>query len=109
MALKIKVYVTRVGNRPNFHLQWNDPITQRQRRQATDVPASGLSRDRKAADRLAAELEVQLNSGSAAIPSKFRWCDFREQYESLVVPGLAQVTHFGTVFRISGRSIDRKC
>jgi integrase len=92
MARNIKVYVTRVGNRPTFQLQWNDPITQRQKRRTTDIPASDLSRDRKAADRLAAELAVQLNSGSAAIPSKFRWDDFRDQYESLVVPGLARQT-----------------
>jgi integrase len=90
--MKIKVYVTRVSNRPNFHLQWDDPITQRQRRQATDVPASRLSRDRNAAERLAAELEVQLNNGSAAIPSKFKWADFRDRYESLVLPGLARQT-----------------
>jgi integrase len=92
MAAKIKVYVTRVGGRPTFHLQWDDPITQRQRRRVTDVPASALSRDRKAAERLAAELEMQLNSGTAAIPSKYRWVDFRERYESLVVPGLAAQT-----------------
>jgi integrase len=90
--MKIKVYVTRVRNRPNFHLQWDDPMTQKQRRQATDVPASHLSRDRKAADRLAAELEVQLNNGSAAIPSKFKWADYRDRYESQVVPGFASQT-----------------
>ena len=90
--MKIKVYVTRVSNRPNYHLQWDDPMTQRQRRQATDVPASNLSRDRKAAERLAAQLEVELNNGSAAIPSKFKWADFRDRYESLILPGLARQT-----------------
>jgi hypothetical protein len=90
--MKIKVYVTRVSNRPNYHLQWDDPMTQRQRRQATDVPASNLSRDRKAAERLAAQLEVELNNGSAAIPSKFKWADLRDRYESLILPGLARQT-----------------
>ena len=33
--MKIKVYVTRVSNRPNFHLQWVDPIKQQQRRKVT--------------------------------------------------------------------------
>jgi integrase len=90
--MKIKVYVTRVSNRPNFHLQWIDPMDQTQHRKVTDVPASHLSRDRKAADRLATELEVQLNNGSAAIPSKFKWVDYRDRYESQVVPGFASQT-----------------
>ena len=92
MSMKSMVYVTRVGKRLNFYLEWADPITQRMCRRATDVPASRMSRDRKAAERLAAELEVQLKSGSAAIPSKFKWADFRNRYESLVVPGLAAQT-----------------
>ena len=62
MVDAVKVYVTRVGSRTNYYLEWKDPITQRPRRKATDVPASGLSRDRKAAERLAAELELQLSS-----------------------------------------------
>jgi integrase len=88
----IKVYVIRVGHRPKFYLQWDDPLTQRQRRQATDIPVSTLQRDRKAAERLAAEKEVELNSGSAVVPSTFKWADFRDRYETLVVPGLAVQT-----------------
>ena len=88
----VKVYVTRVGSRTNYYLEWKDPMAQRPRRKVTDVPASGLSKDRKAAERLAAELELQLNSGVAALPSKYRWTDFRRRYEEEVVPGLAGQT-----------------
>jgi integrase len=92
MVDAVKVYVTRVGSRTNYYLEWKDPITQRPRRKATDVPASGLSKDRKAAERLAAELEFQLNSGVAAVPSKYQWAEFRRRYETEVVPGLAAQT-----------------
>lgn len=88
----VKVYVVKVGHRPNYFLEWRDPITQRSRRKVTDVKASGLSRDRKAAERLAAELELQLNSGVAALPSKYQWAEFRRRYETEVVPGLADQT-----------------
>jgi integrase len=92
MSRGVKVYAVRVGSRPNFYLEWKDPITQRPRRKVTDVLATGLSKDRKAAERLAAELELQLNSGVAALPSKYQWSEFRHRYEQEVVPGLARQT-----------------
>jgi len=92
MVDAIKVYVTRVGSRTNFYLEWRDPITQRPRRKATNVTASGLSKDRKAAERLAAAMELQLNSGVAALPAKYPWAEFRRRYETEVVPGLAAQT-----------------
>jgi len=92
MSYAVKVYVVRVGDRPNFFLEWKDPITQRSRRKVTDVKASGLAKEKKAAERLAAELELQLNSGVAALPSKYQWAEFRQRYESEVMPGLAKQT-----------------
>ena len=92
MSESVKVYVVRVGNRPNFFLEWKDPITQRSRRKVTDLKASGLAKEKKAAERLAAELELQLNSGVAALPSKYQWAEFRQRYESEVMPGLAKQT-----------------
>ena len=92
MRYAVKVYVVRVGDRPNFFLEWRDPITQRSRRKVTDVKASGLAKEKKAAERLAAELELQLNSGVAALPSKYQWAEFRQRYESEVMPGLAKQT-----------------
>jgi integrase len=88
----VKVYVVRVGRRAHFYLEWKDPVNQRQCRTVTDIQASGLAKDRKAAERLAAELALQLNSGVAALPSKFLWSEFRRRYESEVVPGLAAQT-----------------
>ena len=69
MEEEISVYVVRFGNRPNFALQWRDPITRKLKTKTTKIPASRLARDRKAAERLAGELQAQLAAGSAAIPS----------------------------------------
>ena len=92
MEEEISVYVVRFGNRPNFALQWRDPITRKLKTKTTKIPASRLARDRKAAERLAGELQAQLAAGSAAIPSKFTWAEFRQRYEREVVPGLAKET-----------------
>ena len=87
-----RVYVMEVGGRAYYQLQWLDPLTQRKRTKSTNVPWTGLARDRKAAERLAGELEAQLLAGSAAAPSRFGWAEFRERYEKEVVPGLAKRT-----------------
>jgi integrase len=92
MANEVKVYVVEFGDRPSYQLQWRDPITQKLRTKTTTVKRTGLSRDRKAAERLAGELETQLASGSASLPTKFTWDQFKTRYEAEVVPGLAKET-----------------
>ena len=92
MKTDIKVYVIKVGNRQNYYLEWEDPITQRRRRKVTDISASDLRKDRKAAQRLATEMEIKLQTGAGALPSKYLWSDFRRRYEEEVVPGLALQT-----------------
>ena len=68
MKTDIKVYVIKVGNRQNYYLEWEDPITQRRRRKVTDISASDLRKDRKAAQRLASEMEIKLQAGAGALP-----------------------------------------
>jgi integrase len=92
MADEVKVYVVEFGDRPNYQLQWRDPITQKLRTKTTTVKRSGLARDRKTAERLAGELETQLASGSATLPTKFTWDQFKTRYRTEVVPGLAKET-----------------
>lgn len=92
MADEVKVYVVEFGDRPNYQLQWRDPITQKLRTKTTHVKRTSFARDRKVAERLAGELEMQLASGSAALPTKFTWEQFRARYEAEVVPGLAKET-----------------
>lgn len=88
----IRVYVVEFGDRPNYQLQWRDPITQRKRTKATTIPRTGLSRERKAAERLAGELQSQLEQGAASLPSRVTWEEFRRRYEAEVVPALAMRT-----------------
>ena len=92
MNEEIKVWVMEYAGRPNYHLQWLDPITQKRKTKATKVPRTGLSRERKLAEREARELENKLAAGEAVIPSKLTWADFRSRYEAEVVPGLAKRT-----------------
>ena len=87
-----KVWVVAVAGRPTYRLQWRDPMTQRLRSKTTAVPQTGLARNRKAAERLAGELEAQLLAGGGGIPSRLGWQEFRARYEAEVVPGLATRT-----------------
>lgn len=89
---EVKVWVMEYAGRPNYHLQWLDPITQKRKTKATKIPRTGLARERKLAEREAHELENKLAAGEAVIPSKMTWADFRARYEAEVVPGLAKRT-----------------
>lgn len=89
---EIKVYVVEFGDRPHYQLQWCDPITQQKRTKTTSVKRTGLARERKLAERLAAELEAQLQAGAGGLPSRLAWAEFRERYEREVVPWLARKT-----------------
>lgn len=89
---EIKVWVMEYAGRPNFHLQWKDPVMQRRKTKATKIPRTGKARERKIAERAARELENKLAAGEAVIPSRFSWEEFRRRYEAEVVPGLAART-----------------
>jgi integrase len=102
----IRVYVVEFGDRPNYQLQWRDPITQRLRTKTTAIARTGLSRERNAAERLAAELEAQLQAGAGGLPSRLGWADFRARYEREVVPGLAAQT--GVKIRVVFDRVERE-
>jgi len=84
--------VVEFGDRQTYQLQWRDPITQRLRTKTTNVPRTGLARDRKTAERLAGEMETQMLAGTGGIPSRYGWAEFRDRYEKEVVPGLSEKT-----------------
>jgi hypothetical protein len=65
---EIKVYVIEFGDRPYYQLQWSDPITQRKRTKTTNIKRTGLARERKQVERLAAELECPV-AGRSRRPS----------------------------------------
>lgn len=86
------VYVTRFSDRPTYQLQWRDPVTGRTRTKTTEVPVTLGARGRKAAERLAAELESQLKDGGGQVPFRITWDAFRSRYSSEVLPGLSPQT-----------------
>lgn len=92
MTTHIKVYVVHFGDRPNYQLQWRDPMSRSLRTKTTSVKATGLKRDRRLAERLANEKERELNDSGGAMPSKCGWATFRERYELEQVRGLATRT-----------------
>ena len=53
----VKVWVMEYAGRPNYHLQWKDPVNQRRKTKATKIPCTGKARERKLAERAARELE----------------------------------------------------
>jgi integrase len=89
MSEDIKVWVMEYAGRPNYYLQWKDPVNQRRKTKATRISRTGKARERKLAERAARELENKLAAGEAVIPSRFSWEEFRRRYEAEVVPGLA--------------------
>ncbi len=92
MTREIRVCVSKFGDRPTFQLQWKDPVTGKKRTQTTDILTSTGTRGRRAAERLAGDLEKQLQEGLARIPTKLSWEAFRGRYEREVVPSLAKQT-----------------
>lgn len=92
MNANIKVYVVRFGDRATYQLQWRDPITRRLRTKTTAIEATGLKRDKKAAECLAHDLEKRLNDEGLTVPSRVTWAAFRERYEAEQVKGLAKRT-----------------
>jgi integrase len=85
----VRVWVMEYAGRPNYYLQWKDPVNRRRRTKATKIPRTGKAKERKMAERAARELENKLAAGEAVIPSRYTWEDFRRRYEEEVVPGLA--------------------
>jgi len=60
MDHRIKVHVRKYSDRPNFLLQWNDPVTGRLRTLTTNIPQSGGRKARDEAAGLAREYERKL-------------------------------------------------
>ena len=82
----IKVTVIKRPKSNNFYVRWTDPVTFRERRKSTKTK---IKRD---AERYALKLEKELNQGTHYELCRIDWKDFRNRYESEVVPGLAQRT-----------------
>ncbi len=91
-STEIVVRVVEFGDRPHFQMQFTDPMTGRKKTRSTKVVRSGSKADRTEAERVAAKWESELRDGRYRNASKTTWAEFREKYESEVLPSLAAAT-----------------
>ena len=96
---QISVTVFRPKGRKYYQAQWVDPITGRKKTRST---GANIKRD---AERFAGKLQSELNSGTYHGKLKTKWKEFRERYESEVVPGMAKRT--GEKVRAAFRAVER--
>lgn len=92
MSEEFKVRVVEFSDRKCYQLQWTDPMTGRKKTKSSGVERTGKKRERDAATKAAGDLETKLRSGQQAHSLKVTWSQFRERYESEVLPRLAERT-----------------
>lgn len=86
MNKRITVWVQKFKDRPTLMLQWVDPSTGKRKSRSSG------SRDRKAAERAATDLEYELNHNLFRDVSKITWAEFRHMFEDEYVSALRQST-----------------
>lgn len=80
---QITVKVTKYGDRRHFIMYYDDPVTGRRSTRSTKETTI------KAAERVAAKWEAELREGRYRPASAITWLEFRERYETEVLPSLA--------------------
>ncbi len=83
MTDKISVIVFRRGGRKFWQMQWTDHATGKKPTRSTGAT------NRRDAERAAAAWQAEILAGRDKRPSRTTWADFRERYETEVLPGLA--------------------
>ncbi|WP_298863743.1 site-specific integrase [uncultured Gimesia sp.] len=82
----INVGLTKRKNSNNYQMRWVDPDTGRETWKSTKT---NIKRE---AERIKNQTEKELNEGTFYKVVKTSWQDFRERYETEVVPGMAKNT-----------------
>ncbi len=82
----IKVSVNSYGAGRALSLYWRDPVTGKRK------VVSAKTTDPKAAERAAAVLQAELNTGRYSAPSRMTWAEFRQRYEAEKLTTLAPKT-----------------
>ena len=85
-----------------YKARWTDPETGQRRERSTKTTKQ------REAERFAARLEKELQDGTYSDPSAVKWSDFRDRYETEVLPGLSENTAVKriSVFDIVEAAID---
>lgn len=82
----INVYLLKRKDSKYWQMRWVDPETELEKRESTKTK---LRRD---AERIQRSTEKALNEGTYYKVVKTAWSDFRERYETEVIPGMADNT-----------------
>jgi len=88
----IKVSVVEFGDRKYYMMQYRDPMNGHKTTRSTKVERTGRKQERTEAERVAAKWESELREGRYHRPDSTTWEDFREKYETEILPGLADAT-----------------
>ena len=107
MSDRIKVSVVEFRDRKFYQGQWRDSSTGRKQTKSLAVERTGTAAARKAAERAAAVLEDELNTGRYAKADKLAWADFIDRYTAEKLDTLAPTTK--SVALISLHHLDRVC
>lgn len=86
MSIDVRVKVVFRYGRGAFVIRWRDPETGAWKEKSAGTKA------KKDAEKLAAQLEADLQQGRYVAPSKVTWADFRLSFESDKLPSLARRT-----------------
>ncbi len=86
MSDEIRVSVASAGPGRALSLYWRDPLTGKRK------VVSARTKNEKEAERAAAVLQDELNTGRYVSPSKVTWADFRRRYEAEKLATLAPKT-----------------
>jgi integrase len=80
---EIRVHVVDYGPGRNLMLRYRDPFTGKQ------VAKSAKTRNKQKAEKEAGKWEAELREGRYKAQSRMTWEEFREKYETEVLPGLS--------------------
>jgi integrase len=108
MRDEIRVHVRAPRDRGFWMLQWRDPITGKTKSRSSGVARVGQRKDRADAERVAAKVQAELESGLLPNAGKMPWEAFRERYEDEHVPSLTpeSAAKIQVVFGIVGRILN---
>ncbi len=97
--IEVRVKVNSYGPGRPLGLVYVDPISGRKKAK------SAATTDWRTAERLAGELEKELQSGRYAPPSKLSWADFRKRYEAEKLPALSDA--YRGAFKTAANHLER--
>lgn len=83
---RIRVWVTKFGDRPFLQLQYIDPVTGKKKTRSAGTADPQIADDKRG------DLEADLNAGRHADPSRLSWQAFRELYTAEHLSGTRPAT-----------------